>query len=96
MLTSYEQACVDMISAQYELQGGLQGFCGQIAEEIQSKIGGEITAGCLVLERHHRKMHWWVTLSSGEVVDPMADEFRLKFDDVEHEEVHRDLSLKYW
>jgi hypothetical protein len=84
---------VDYISAKY---GNAQGFCGQIAEEIKASIGGEIVAGYLILERHHRKMHWWVTMPLGEIVDPMADALRLKFDDVEHEEIHRDLSLKYW
>ena len=88
-----KQSQVDYISAKYD---NAQGFCGQIAEEIQDAIGGEITAGYLILERHHRKEHWWVTLSSGEIVDPMADELRLKFDSVEHEEVHRNLSMKYW
>ena len=93
MLTNYEQSHIDFVSAKY---GNAQGFCGQIAEEIQEVIGGEITAGYLILEGHHRREHWWVTLSDGQIIDPMADSLRLKFKDVEHEEIHKDLTFKYW
>jgi len=93
MLTSYQQSHIDYVSAKY---GNAQGFCGQIAKEIQEVIGGEITAGYLILEKRHRREHWWVTLPNGEIIDPMADSLRVKFGDVEHKEAHRDLSLKYW
>ena len=93
MLTSFQQSHIDYVSAKY---GSAQGFCGHIAEEIQAVIGGEITAGYLILEKHHRREHWWVTLSDGKIIDPMADNLKLKFDSVEHQEIHRNLLFKYW
>jgi hypothetical protein len=93
MLTSYQQSHIDYVSAKY---GNSQGFCGQIAEEIQAITGGEITAGYLILEGYHRREHWWVTLPNNQIIDPMADSFKSKYSSVEHEEIHRDLSLKYW
>jgi hypothetical protein len=53
MLTSYQQSHIDYVSAKY---GNAQGFCGQIAKEIQEVIGGEITAGDVEHKEAHRDL----------------------------------------
>lgn len=90
----YDKNIVDFIYLKYKTFYGFpQGYCGQIAEEIQSKIGGDIVAGLLRFNTHHRQ-HWWVDLD-GVIIDPMSDELMLT-DNHMHQEVHRDLTLKYW
>jgi hypothetical protein len=93
-MSDEDQNAVDFIYLRYKTMYGFpQGFCGQIAEEIQSKIGGELVAGYLAFSGHTRE-HWWVNID-GVVIDPMSDELQEK-DQHRHVEVHRDLSKRYW
>lgn len=84
----------DFIYLTYKARYGFpQGYCGQIAEDIQKKIGGQIVAGYLVFKTHNRE-HWWLDLE-GVIIDPMSDELMMS-DPHTHKEVHRDMSKKYW
>ena len=88
------QETIDFIYLKYyTLYGFPQGYCGQIAEEIQKEIGGELVAGYLSFSTHNRE-HWWVELNDV-IIDPMSDELSLT-DKHRHIEIHRDLSKKYW
>ena len=85
---------IDFIYLKFVTQYGFpQGYCGQIAEEIQSIVGGEIVAGYLAFNTHERE-HWWVELN-GVIIDPMSDDL-IKTDPHRHIEVHRDVPKKYW
>ena len=89
----------DFIYAKYEMiAGGFpQGFCGQIAEEIQGRLGGEIVAGFLLYGpgMSNKRPHWWVN-TGGKIIDPMAEYFNEHIEPCRHQEAHRDLSKKYW
>ena len=90
----YAQDFIDFVYLRYKTMYGFpQGYCGQIAEEIQKQIGGELVAGFLAFNTHDRE-HWWVDFN-GTIIDPMSDELK-KTDEHRHVEVHRDLSQRYW
>lgn len=85
---------VDFIYTKYtSLYGFPQGFCGQIAAEIQQKLGGDLVAGYLRFRTHDRE-HWWVDVG-GNIVDPMSDDL-MATDPHVHIEIHRDASKRYW
>lgn len=90
----YAQDFIDFVYLRYKTMYGFpQGYCGQIAEEIQKRIGGELVAGYLAFNTHDRE-HWWVDFN-GIIIDPMSDEL-MKTDEHKHVEIHRDLSQRYW
>ena len=85
---------VESIYAAYTAMYGFpQGMCGQLAEHLQKEVGGEIVAGYLKFPTFQRA-HWWLELN-GTIIDPMSDEL-MRTDPHSHEEVHRDISKKYW
>jgi hypothetical protein len=85
---------VEFIYEKYKAFYGFpQGKCGQIAEEIQAAIGGEIVAGVLD-GGYFQRNHWWVE-KDGVIIDPMSDELAIT-DPHKHVEKHRDLSRAYW
>lgn len=85
---------VKLIYEKYKAFYGFpQGKCGQIAEEIQAAVGGEIVAGQLD-GGYFQRNHWWVE-KDGIIIDPMSDELAIT-DPHRHIEHHRDLALKYW
>lgn len=94
ILSKKQLAQIEFIYTKYKTMYGFpQGYCGQIASEIQKAVGGELVAGYLVFNGGRRE-HWWVDLNNT-IIDPMADELR-KTDSHRHVEVHRDLSKRYW
>lgn len=94
-LKLYESGFVDFIYYKYEfIAGGFpQGYCGQIAEEIQAIHGGELVAGWLDYGYGERE-HWWLDID-GCIVDPMGEIFNMHTP-CRHREAHRDISQKYW
>jgi len=89
-----EEIIIDFIYLRYKAMYGFpQGYCGQIAEEIQKTIGGELVAGYLAFPSHNRE-HWWLDLDN-KIIDPMSVELQ-KTDPHRHIEIHRDLSRRYW
>ena len=86
---------VDTVYAMYEAKAGgfPQGYCGQIAEEIQRQCGGELVAGWLEYGIGRRE-HWWLEID-GSIVDPMAEAFN-EHTPCRHIEAHRNIRERYW
>lgn len=86
---------VDSIYWKYEaIVGGFpQGYCGQIAEEIQKECGGDLIAGWLEYGTGKRE-HWWLEID-GNIVDPMSEQFNVHTP-CRHIEAHRDINKRYW
>jgi hypothetical protein len=86
---------VDSVYAMHEAKAGgfPQGYCGQIAEQIQKQCGGELVAGWLEYGTGRRE-HWWLEIDNN-IVDPMAEEFN-KHTPCRHIEAHRNIRERYW
>ena len=92
---TYTDSFIQFVYAKYEmLSGGFpQGYCGQVAEELQKRYGGEIVAGYIDYLTGRRE-HWWLDIGDS-IIDPMFDVMSQR-DTCRHVEVHRDISKKYW
>ncbi len=86
---------IDMVYCKYEIKAGgfPQGFCGQIAEELQKFYGGEIVAGYLNYGIGQRQ-HWWLETDKN-IIDPMFEVFN-SHTKCRHIKVHNNLENKYW
>ena len=86
---------VDSVYAMHEAKAGgfPQGYCGQIAEQIQKQCGGELVAGWLEYGTGRRE-HWWLEID-GSIVDPMSEVFN-EHTPCRHIEAHRDIRERYW
>lgn len=86
---------IEFVYAKYEMVAGgfPHGFCGQIAEELQQRYGGEIVAGYIDYITGMRE-HWWLDIGES-IIDPMFDVMSQR-DTCYHVEVHRDITKIYW
>lgn len=80
--------CVEILDRyKTRYDGEIQGCCLVIAEEIATRIGGEVVAGFLRWTSC-RKSHWWVATPDGQIHDPMGEEYRDE-PGFHREEIHR-------